>query len=146
MTSEVEYRNLQAEDYDDIIRLWQEGNLHVKLKGRDSRTRITEEIKRNPHYLIGAFAGAKMVGVVVGSYDGRRGCVNRLAVAKDFRKKGVAQKLIDICEERLRSDGALVIYALIEVENIPSQTLFTKKGYRYHDGLMFFSKRDSDEV
>lgn len=146
MTSEIEYRNLQPEDYDDIIKIWQEGNLHVKLKGRDGRARMAQEMKRNPHYLIGAFAGAELVGVVVGSYDGRRGCVNRLAVAKAYRKKGVAQQLIDICEERLRSDGALVIYALIEVENIPSQTLFAKKGYHRHDGLLFFSKRDSDEV
>jgi N-acetylglutamate synthase len=146
MTTEVEYRNLQPENYDDIIRLWQEGNLHVKLKGRDGRARIIEEMSRNPHYLIGAFAGKELVGVVVGSYDGRRGCVNRLAVTGAYRKKGVAQKLIDICEERLRGDGALVIYALIEVENIPSQTLFAKKGYHHHDGLMFFSKRESDEV
>ncbi len=146
MTKAVEYRNLRPEDYEDIIRIWLEGGLHVRPKGRDSKSRIVAEMERNPDYLIGAVSGESLIGVVIGTYDGRRGCVNRLAVTREFRKQGVAQELIRICEERLRTAGALVIYALIEVENIPSQTLFKKAGYRYHDGLMYFSKRDSEEM
>ncbi len=146
MTVKIQIRNLRPEDYKDIIRIWTECGLHVKLKGRDSKAHILAEIETNPDYLIGACVDDKLIGVVVGSYDGRRGCVNRLAVVKDYRKHGVAQELISVCEERLKASGALVIYALIEVENIPSQTLFKKMKYRHHDGLMFFSKRESDEV
>lgn len=146
MNEKVEIRNLRPDDYEEIIRIWAEGGLHVKTKGRDSKALVTAEMKRNPDYLIGACIDDKLIGVVVGTYDGRRGCVNRLAVVKEYRKHGIAQELIRVCEERLKASGALVIYALIEVENIPSQTLFKKAGYRYHDGLMFFSKRESDEV
>ncbi len=145
MSNEIEYRILQPENYDDMIRLWTEAKLHIRTKGRDGRAKVLAEMKKNPEYLIGAFAGPELVGVVVGTYDGRRGCVNRLAVAKSHRKSGIAQELIRRCEERLRADGALVVYALIEVENIPSQTLFKKMGYHYHDGLMYFSKRQSEE-
>ncbi len=146
MAVKIQIRNLRPEDYEDIIRIWTECGLHVKPKGRDSKAHILAEMEENPDYLIGACVDDKLIGVVVGSYDGRRGCVNRLAVVKDYRKHGVAQELIRVCEERLKASGALVIYALIEVENIPSQTLFKKMRYRHHDGLMFFSKRESDEV
>ncbi|MGB5107108.1 MAG: GNAT family N-acetyltransferase [Candidatus Zixiibacteriota bacterium] len=145
MKKPVEYRALQPENYDDMIRLWTEAQLHIRTKGRDSRAKVLAEMKRNPDYLIGAFDGNELVGVVVGTYDGRRGCVNRLAVAKSHRKLGIAQELSQRCEARLRVDGAMVVYALIEVENLPSQTLFKKMGYHYHDGLMYFSKRKSDE-
>lgn len=146
MTESFRIRNLHADDYDDIIRIWTECGLHVKPKGRDSRTHLLSEMEKTPDFLIGACIDNKLIGVVVGSYDGRRGCVNRLAVVREYRKHGVAQELINTCEERLKSAGALVIYALIEVENIPSQKLFKKMKYRHHDGLMFFSKRESDEV
>lgn len=143
--SAIEYRNLQPEHYDDIIRVWTEAGLHVRPNGRDSRKHIQVEMQRNPHYLLGAFDGARLVGVVIGSYDGRRGCLNRLAVDSDYRHHGIAQELVRICEERLRADGAMIIYGLVESTNIPSQTLFKKMGYVHHDTIMYFSKRDSNE-
>ena len=146
MTANFEMRNLRPGDYDEIIRIWTECGLHVKPKGRDSKAHILSEMADTPDFLIGACIEDKLIGVVVGSYDGRRGCVNRLAVVKEFRKHGVAQELINICEERLTAAGALVIYALIEVGNIPWQTRFKQRNYSHNDGLMFSFKRYTDEV
>ena len=36
--------------------------------------------------------------------------------------------------------------ALIETSNIASQELFEKSGYVKHRDIMYFSKRDSDDV
>ncbi len=147
MSLAVEYRNLKPTDYDEIIRLWTEAGLGHKPKGRDSRERMMDEIKNSPNLFIGAFNDGKMIGTVIGTYDGRRGCVNRLAVAPPYRHQQIAEKLVAICEERLKSLGALVIYCLIDKENDASLALFSKRlGYRIHDGIVYLSKRDNQDL
>jgi ribosomal protein S18 acetylase RimI-like enzyme len=144
MNESIEYRSLKSSDYDEIIRVWKEADLGHKPKGRDTRDRMTVEISRASDLFIGAFVQGKLIGTVIGTFDGRRGCVNRLAVVPQYRHQRIAEKLVAICEERLKKMGALVIYCLIEKENDPSLTLFSKRlGYHIHDGIVYLSKRDN---
>ncbi|MBU4189834.1 MAG: GNAT family N-acetyltransferase [Candidatus Thermoplasmatota archaeon] len=46
-----------------------------------------------------------LIGVVVGSDDGRKGWINRLAVDLKHRKKGVARVLINAVEDALKKIG-----------------------------------------
>jgi len=147
MNESIEYRDLKPGDYDEIVRVWNDAGLGHKPKGRDNRDRMTVEISRAPDLFIGAFVKDKLIGTVIGSFDGRRGCVNRLAIVPKYRHRRIAEKLVAICEERLKRMGALVIYCLIEKENEPSLTLFNKRlGYHIHDGLVYLSKRDNWDV
>jgi N-acetylglutamate synthase len=147
MNELIEYRSLAPTDYDEIIRVWNEAGLGHKPKGRDTRDRMKVEINRAPDLFIGAFAKDELIGTVIGTFDGRRGCVNRLAVVPQYRHRRIAEKLVAICEERLKKMGALVIYCLIEKENDPSLTLFSKRlGYHIHDGIVYLSKRDNWDV
>lgn len=145
MSDEIEYRSLRPSDYDDIIRIWQEAGLSFRLKGRDSRKMMTAGIRRTPELYLGAFSENQLIGTVIGSFDGRRGCVNRLAVKPSYRKQGIAEKLVAMCEERLKAAGALVTFCLIDRDNDPSINLFTKLGYHFHKDILYFSKRDSAE-
>lgn len=147
MSRSIEYRNLKPSDYDEIIRVWTEAELGHKPQGRDNRERVTKEIARTPELYVGAFSEGRLIGTVIGSWDGRRGCVNRLAVIPEFRRQGIAEELVAICEERLKKLGALVIYCLIDKENDPSLALFSKRlGYHIHDGIVYLSKRDNWDV
>ncbi|TFH64189.1 MAG: GNAT family N-acetyltransferase [Candidatus Zixiibacteriota bacterium] len=144
MNESTECRNLKPSDYDEIIRVWTEAGLGYKPKGRDNRDRMTVEISRAPDLFIGAFVNDKLIGTVFGSFDGRRGCVNRLAIVPQYRRQRIAEKLVAVCEERLKKMGALVIYCLIDKENDPSLTLFSKRlSYHIHDGIVYLSKRDN---
>lgn len=147
MNESIEYRNLKPGDYDEIIRVWNEAGLVHKQKGRDNCDCMTLEISRSPDLFIGAFVEGKLIGTVIGSFDGRRGCVNRLAIVPQYRHRRIAEKLVAICEERLKKMGALVIFCLIEKENEPSLALFNKRlGYHIHDGIVYLSKRDNWDV
>ena len=147
MNESIEYRNLEPGDYDEIIRVWEKAGLVHKQKGRDDRDHMAGEISRSPDLCIGAFVKDKLIGTVIGSFDGRRGCVNRLATVPQYRHQRIAEKLVAICEERLKKMGALVIFCLIEKENEPSLTLFNKRlGYHIHDGIVYLSKRDNWDV
>ena len=145
MSPLIEYRNLKPSHYDDIVAVWNESGLPCRIKGRDSREALTREMKRMPELFLGAFSAEKLIGTVIGTYDGRKGCVNRLAVLPSFRRQGIAEKLISLCEERLRKMDAKVICCFVEKYNAASFTLFTKLGYHLHDDMLYLSKRDGPE-
>jgi ribosomal protein S18 acetylase RimI-like enzyme len=143
---EIEYRNLRPTDYDEIVKVWDEAELPVRLRGRDSRDRIQTEMERSPDFLIGAFDEHRMVGLIIGTFDGRRGTINRLAVVPGYRKRKIGEKLTKICEDRLRKAGATVIFGLVEKSNATALKFFEGLGYKIHDDIIYISKRDNPEA
>ncbi|MFP3985149.1 MAG: GNAT family N-acetyltransferase [Candidatus Bathyarchaeia archaeon] len=143
----VEIRTLTIEDYDAIIELWKRAGLPFKPKGRDSKEMMEKQIETFPEFFVGAFCKSKLVGIVIGSLDGRmKGWVNRLAVDPECRHRGVAQQLVSTIEKILESHGASIFCALIESSNEESIRLFRKFGYINHQEIFYFSKRRSEDV
>jgi ribosomal protein S18 acetylase RimI-like enzyme len=139
-------RKLTIDDYDEIIKLWKRASLPFKLKGRDSKQEIARQMIRTPELLLGAFEGGELVGTVIGSYEERKGWINRLAVDPNRRRQGIAQRLIARIEKALRKKGARIICALVEEANLQSINLFEKLGYTTHRDILYLSKRESEEV
>jgi len=139
-------RKLVIDDYDEMIKLWERSSLPFKPKGRDSKQEIARQMNRNPDLFLGAFEERALVGTVIGSYDDRKGWINRLAVDLEHRKKGVAQLLIARIEKVLREKGAGIICALVEESNLKSISLFEKLGYVTDRGILYLSKRESEDV
>lgn len=138
-------RHCDISDYDDIISLWGLTGLPYKPQGRDSKDAIAKEIKRVETCYLGMFDGDKMIGVIVGSSDGRKGWINRLAIEPDYRGRGLAGYLIKEAEKFLYDLGIKVIAALIEDMNTPSMSAFIKEGYTCDQRILYFSKRGSEE-
>jgi len=103
-------------------------------------------MSRDPELFLGAFEKGKMVGSAVASFDGRRGWINRLAVIPEARRRGIGKQLIERAEKLLRQQGALIIAAHIESENVSSLKLFEKSGYKAHRDIVYVSKRERDDV
>lgn len=144
---EITFRNLTIDDYDEIIDLWERAGLPYKPKGRDSREAIEKQMKIDPELFLGAFHKGRLIGIVIGSYDFRmKGWINRLAVDPNYRRRGIAQKLITKMEEILKSKGAAIIATLIELPNPASVNLFKKMGYTIHNDIIYVTKRESNEV
>ena len=139
-------RRLTMSDYDEMIKLWERSSLPFKPKGRDSRQEITHQMKEHPELFLGAFEGRTLVGVVIGSYDGRKGWINRLAVDPEHREKGIAQLLIGRIEKALTKKGARIICALVEEPNQKSISLFEKLEYIIHRDILYLSKRENKDV
>jgi ribosomal protein S18 acetylase RimI-like enzyme len=142
---QFEIRPLQISDYDDLIALWQRSGLSHRPKGRDTYEAIAIELQRPETCFYGMFDGDKMIGSVVGSSDGRKGWINRLAVDPDYRGQGLAGRLIKECENFLYRLGLKVIAALIEGENTESLATFKKAKYELWNDITYCSKRFSPE-
>lgn len=142
----MEIRKLRTDEYPELIRLWSKAMLPFKPKGRDSPKAIARQMEENPDFFIGAFENGKLVGAVIASSDLRKGWINRLAVDPDYRRRGIAKALINEVEKVLRHKGVRIFCALVEESNLASRELFKKCGYVEHHDIIYFSKRDSDDI
>ena len=143
---DVQIRWLTREDIPDLLALWGESGLATRPTGRDHPDRLAAEIALYPRNFMGAYAGSRLVGALIATWDGRRGWINRLAVLPERRRLGLARRLITAAEAELRSRGALVIAVLVEPGNQPSLALFARAGYKDNPKAVFLSKRDRPDV
>jgi len=142
----MEIRRLLISEYDEIVALWLKSDLPFRSKGRDKKSSIAAEMKSNPDFFIGAFDEGHLIGVAIVSCDLRKGWINRLAVHPEYRNRGIAEVLVSECEDTLRKHGMRIFCALIEEPNLASRRLFRKCGYVAHGGILYFSKRESEDV
>jgi ribosomal protein S18 acetylase RimI-like enzyme len=142
----MEIRRLTINDYEEMVKLWIKTKLPFKPKGRDSRKAITAQMKANPEFFLGSFEDNRLIGTVIISCDLRKGWINRLAIDPDFRRRGIAKALIAESEKVLRRHDIRIFCVLIEDYNTISKKLFKECDYVEGHDIIYFSKRDSDEV
>ncbi|MCK4352297.1 GNAT family N-acetyltransferase [candidate division WOR-3 bacterium] len=144
--SNIVIRNFCIEDYDTLITLWDNAQLPYKPKGRDRRDKIKQELNWGNAIFLVAEANGKLVGSILGTHDGRKGWINRLAVAPEFQKQGIARKLVAEVEARLSELGIEIVACLIEDWNTKSMQAFERLGYKQSPEVMYFSKRKNSDV
>ena len=87
-------REMCPEDFDAVLALWRVTE-HIDLNECDTPEGIAVYLKRNPGLSFVAEAGSAFAGVVLCGHDGRRGFLRHLAVAKEYRKQGMARALVE---------------------------------------------------
>jgi len=138
-------RRLAADDYDRICEIWSLSGLLFRPNGRDGRAQVQAEMERDTAVFLGAEADGELVGVVLGTHDGRKGWINRLAVLPSHRKQGIAKALTIEVERRLNELGILIVTCLIEGKNDASTAFFRSLGYIGHPDIAYYSKRQSSD-
>lgn len=116
MIQDVEIRDMSADDYTEVIRLWRHSE-GIGLSGADSRENIEKYLERNPGLSAVVRYRGDLIGAILCGHDGRRGYIHHLAVAKAFRRKGIARKLVDRSLERLRELGIQKVHCFVFEEN-----------------------------
>ncbi|GAB4310299.1 MAG: GNAT family N-acetyltransferase [Candidatus Bipolaricaulota bacterium] len=139
-------RDLSVDDYDDLIRLWEEARLPFRPRGRDSREAIARQMEGGTAIFLGAEENGQLIGAVLGTHDGRKGWINRLAVHPAHRRRGIGRALVGAVEARLHGMGIEIIGALIEDWNEDSMAFFARLGYVAHHDITYCSKRRSPET
>jgi len=111
--------------------LWQAAGLNISRS--DSLAGIKRKLERNAELFFVAEGEGKIVGVVMGSYDGRRGWVNHLAVSPGRQRSGLGTGLMRELERRLKARGCVKVNLHIEPANGRFQGFYQRLGYGRHE-------------
>jgi ribosomal protein S18 acetylase RimI-like enzyme len=133
----MQIREFKIGDYPQAFALWKESGLDI---GRsDSLESLRKQLERDADLFLVAQEDNRIVGVVMGRWDGRRGWLNRLAVAPDQQGKDLGSLLVTEVERRLKAKGCEKVNLLIEGNNAGVQEFYGKLGYS-RDNLIFMEK------
>ena len=133
----MQIRDFTPDDCAAATALWQRCGLHPSRS--DTAERLATVSRRNPGLFLVALDGERLAGTVMGSWDGRRGWINRLAVDPACRRDGLGRGLLALVEARLRARGCDKVNLLIEPDNKSVAAFYAAAGYA-RDPLIFMEK------
>jgi len=139
-------RSAVVEDYDDILAVWSAAGLKVSRDGRDGAPAFREQLVWFADLYLVACDGDRIVGVVLGTHDLRKGWINRLAVLPEYRGRGIATALVSACDTALRGHGIHITAALVEPPNPASSRVMEKLGFRTDVAVTYFRKAAGPEA
>ena len=118
----ITLREFTLDDYDAAFALWQNAGPGLGIGRSDTRGEITRKLRYAPDLFLvaeenGPERSRRIIGTVIGGYDGRRGIVYHLAVEQSHRGKGIGKMLMTEIEKRLAAKGCLKAYLLVMPEN-----------------------------
>jgi ribosomal protein S18 acetylase RimI-like enzyme len=127
-------------DYDIIRALWRAAGSGIQLSPSDERGEIRKKLDRDPDLFLVAEEGKRIVGAVLGGFDGRRGMVYHLAVKPEYRARGIGRALMEELEHRLRAKGCLKYYLLVTKDNQEALAFYRGMGCDEMDLLVMGKK------
>ena len=130
-------RSATASDATALAGLWQAAGL--KFRPEDVPGELAS-LQGQGLVLVEEEAVGEITGSVLGTFDGMRGWVRRLATRPDRRGRGIATGLLAELERRLRTAGCSKVNLLIEPGNAAVASFYARLGYR-QDDLLFMEKR-----
>ncbi len=128
------------DDYAAVKKLWEGMEKGVQMGRSDAAEEIEKKTSRDPDLFLIAEEEGNIVGSVIGGYDGRRGLLYHLAVAREYRERGIGGRLLDEVEARLRAMGCLKCYLMVTLDNPEVEHFYQKRGWHFMDYVRPFGK------
>jgi ribosomal protein S18 acetylase RimI-like enzyme len=133
-------RPFALDDYPAVLALWQAAGPGLEVRPSDAQPEVAKKLARDPDLFLVAQAEGVVVGVIMGAWDGRRGWLHHLAVAQDYRDRGVASALVSEVEQRLRAKGCLKVNLLVQASNLAARRLYERLGYAEMPAMIALGK------
>jgi ribosomal protein S18 acetylase RimI-like enzyme len=119
-------RRCRPEEAEAVLALWRESGATV------SATDTVEDLRRAMNgqaWVLVAEGGSRLVGSVIGSFDGWRANLYRLVVRPECRRRGIARALVEEVTRCLARQGARRVCALVEKDHPLARGFWAGIGY-----------------
>ena len=123
--------------YDEVIQLWRKAGIGVSSS--DSKVEVERMLNRNPDLFLIGILKDKVIAVVMGGFDGRRGYVHHLAVDPTYQRKGLGTKIMTKLSENFCQKGIHKIHLFIEKRNKEVIDFYRNLGWDIREDLTMMS-------
>jgi ribosomal protein S18 acetylase RimI-like enzyme len=123
--------------YDKVIELWRKAGINVGSS--DTKEELGRMLQRNPHLFLIGKIDKKIISVVMGGFDGRRGYIHHLAVDPDYQRKGYGKQMIDELMKKFRDLQVHKVHLFIEKYNKSVIEFYSNLGWDIRDDLIMMS-------
>ena len=124
----MQIRICQEEDEQAVIALW---NLVLpdSAPHNDPATVIRKKLAAERDLFFVATVEGRVVGTVMGGYDGHRGWIYSVAVDPHSQRQGIGSALLRHAEEALIERGCLKVNLQVRASNAAVIAFYAKLGY-----------------
>ena len=146
----MEYRTrlVRADDYDSLYELWNstEQSRRALNPVDDSRAGIERYLKLNPNTCFAAVKDDRIIGVILTGHDGRRAIIHHMCVHPDYRRMGIAARLVSLAEDALKKEGIQKVFGLVFKDNDAANAFWEQQGYSLRTNLNYRNKSLNDAI
>ncbi len=135
----MEIRPYNDSDRAGLLALWTEvfpaGSAH-----NDPATSLDKKLRTDPDLLLVSVKEGRVVGSVMGGYDGHRGWIYSLAVKPSLRRQGIDSALMERKKEKLRERGCLKVNLQVLASNTEVIKLYEELGFSVEERVSMGKK------
>jgi ribosomal protein S18 acetylase RimI-like enzyme len=132
----MQIRALRTEEAEAVLELWR------GAEATPSLTDTVDDVRRMAERADAAFLVVeleeRLVGSVIATFDGWRGHLYRLAVHPEYRRRGIARRLIRHAETTLSEWGVRRVSALVESDHQWAVSFWEAAGYTFQPKMARF--------
>ncbi|WP_031482428.1 GNAT family acetyltransferase [Maridesulfovibrio frigidus] len=139
----MQIREFKIEDQKEVIKLWKECNLVAPWNHPENDIKIKMEV--DPDLFLVGIHDDKIIATVMGGYEGHRGWINYLAVSPEFQMKGLAKKIMNCVEEKIKAKGCPKINLQVRERNSKVLAFYESLGYEVDNVVCLGKRLDSDK-
>ncbi len=132
-------RRLMIDDYDQIYRLWQDTPGVGLNQLDDSREGIQRFLLRNPSTCFAAEENGRIIGVILGGHDGRRGHIYHACVDTDYRRRSIGTKLVTKVIEAMKEENITKVTLVAFKDNNTGNLFWNRAGWIRRDDLNYYA-------
>lgn len=137
-------RSFTVADTDAVVALWKEAGLTRPWNDpvKDIRRKTTTQ----PEMFLVAEDGAdQVVGTAMIGYDGHRGWIHYLAVARSHRGTGLGKELVRRAESMLAALGCPKVQLQVRPDNTGVIAFYESLGYSAYEAVNMGKRLEDDE-
>jgi ribosomal protein S18 acetylase RimI-like enzyme len=139
----IEIRAFELSDENAVVALWRRCNLVRPTN--DPHKDIRRKLRVRPDlFLVGVLEGDVVASVMAG-YEGHRGWLNYLAVAREHQRLGFGRAIVEEAERLLRKEGCPKINLQVRTSNHSALEFYRRIGYAVDDVVSMGKRLEHDE-
>ena len=138
MTNGLAFREVTLADVDGVLDLWRRGGVDHDVE--QDRAEIVAKLDYDPDLFILTEADGRVIGSVMGTYDGHRGRIKRCVIDPERQGTGLGRKLVEELERRFLARGITELRLEVWADNEGGLAFWSSMGWEHLEDIRYFTR------